>query len=73
MAIIKQFDKRSGITYIFDRKSYRVLETELKDKVSRLLGENAIMTEHLKQISKLNWENMQLKALMGHPVKYAVE
>lgn len=38
MAIIKQFDKRSGITYIYDSKSYRDPETKKVRSKRTLIG-----------------------------------
>lgn len=38
MAIIKQLDKRSGITYVYDSKSYRDPETKKVRSKRTLLG-----------------------------------
>ena len=38
MAIIKQLDKRSGITYVYDSKSYRDPETKKVRSKRNLLG-----------------------------------
>lgn len=38
MAIIKQFDKRSGITYVYDSKSYRDPETKKVRAKRTLIG-----------------------------------
>lgn len=38
MAIIKQFDKRSGITYVYDSKSYYDKEKKCSRAKRRLIG-----------------------------------
>ena len=38
MAIIKQLDKRSGITYVYDSKSYRDPETKKVRSKRTLIG-----------------------------------
>lgn len=38
MAIIKQFDKRSGITYVYDSKSYYDKEKKCSRAIRTLIG-----------------------------------
>ena len=38
MAIIKQLDKRSGITYVYDSRSYRDPETKKVRSIRTLIG-----------------------------------
>ena len=66
MAIIKQFDKRSGITYVYDSKSYYDKEKKCSRAKRTLIGK--IDPDSVspginkdKRILELEDENRQLK------------